>query len=93
MKKVILDFKGVKSKQGIFDVFQNAFLFSIPPKNFDSLDDSLSSLSTESKIYIENFGKIEVQVKNLDEIRKASWQCWLITNNILRVNKLNYGKN
>ncbi len=68
--KIILDFKNVKVKQDIFDIFQNAFVFAFPPKGFDSLEDSLSSLDTESEIFIKNKGNIQVVIRNMKALKK-----------------------
>ena len=67
--KIILEFKNVVKKDEIFDVFQRAFEFTYPPKGFDSLEDSLGSLDTESAVFIKSHGSISVEAKSLRHLK------------------------
>ena len=66
MKLIELDFKAATNKEAALDIFQKAFQFEIVPKNLDSLDDMLSTLDTESKVFKEAKGNIKIKVVNLE---------------------------
>lgn len=81
---IVLDFKNVRSKADVFNLFQNAFRFAYTPTTFDSLADSLSSLDTESKTYIDNNGRISVEVKRLGTLEKVLPQDAVIVKELLK---------
>jgi RNAse (barnase) inhibitor barstar len=70
LTNIILDFKNVKDKYDVFDVFEHAFKFAYPPRGFDSLIDSLDSLDTESEVYIKHSGHIKITMVHDDDLQK-----------------------
>lgn len=89
-KEIVLDFKDVKEKQDILDIFQKGFHFAFHPKNYDSLADSISSLDTESDVYIKNEGLIKITVKNLKSIKNISQRDYDIISEILKENNIDF---
>lgn len=81
---IILNFKNIKNKKDILEVFEHAFKFAYPPKSFDSLIDSLSSLDTESVVYIKNKGKIHILLRYEDKFMKLFPEVYTDTIKIIK---------